>query len=451
MNVKPFLVQAYAGCFKPADVNDFMNEFSEEFNQLSDNGVLCGKSKNLKTFNLRCFICDAPAASFVTGRKSHSSENGCPKCVQICGRDGKRLLYQDHSSALRTDESFTYRLDPNHHRPIFLQDHSVLEKTGVGMISQFVIDPMHNIDLGNTFKIISAIINNQTVSRLSKVAFDQMNARFVSFRAYVPSEFERKPRTLQELHWFKANELRQLLLYTLPVLLKGFVSEQLHRQVLLLHVAVRLLQDQNNFRENSNAARQFLNLFVSQYSATFGKKNFTYNTHCLLHIPDYVEQYGPLYSISAYKAENHMRLLKKLLRKKNLHLQQFFNRFAEISFADDLRDGLENNKHFQYNNFILKPNSLRDGCCMVQPGIPLILTELKKVNGEQVIRGRRLLRCQNFFEYPVSSMENLGVILASDLSILEEEFPIDSIVHKYYRIPLGGKYVLIPLIHTSSQ
>lgn len=449
MNVKPFLVQAYAGCSKPADVNDYLKEFSQELNILSDNGVLCGKNKTLKTFNLRCFICDAPAASFVTGRKSHSSENGCPKCIQICSRDGNRLLYQNRSSALRTDESFLYRLDPNHHRPVFLEDHSVLEKVGVGMVSQFVIDPMHLIDLGNTYKILYAIINNHTISRLSKYAFDQMDARFLSFRSYVPTEFERKPRTLKELHYFKANELRQLLSYTLPVLLKGFVSEELHRQVLLLHVAVRLLQDPNHFRENSEAARYLLDLFVSQYSATFGIKMFTYNTHCILHIPDYVEKFGALYSISAYKPENHMRLLRKLLRKNNLHLQQFFNRFAEISFADDLRDGLQSNNHFHYNNFILKPNCLRDGCCMVQPGIPLVITELKEVNGTQIIRGKRFLRSENFFEYPVASMENLGVILASDLSVLEEEFPIDSIVHKYYRLPIGGKYVLTPLIHSS--
>lgn len=87
---------------------------------------------------------------------------------------------------------------------------------------------------------------------------------------------------------------------------------------------------------------------------------------------------------------------------------------------------------------------------MVQPGIPLIITELKEVNGSKIIRGRRFLCCEIFFEYPVASMENLGIILASDLSNLQEEFPYDTVVHKYYRLPLGVKYVLTPLIHTSS-
>lgn len=333
MDLNPFLIEAYAGRSKPSNVDDYLKEFSEEISKLKSDGVLCGRSKVLKDFNIRCFICDAPAAAFVTGRISHSSENGCPKCDQICGRDGGRLLYQDHSGTLRTDESFTFRLDPNHHRPQFLQCHSELERAGVGMISQFIIDPMHNIDLGNTYKVIQAIIKNQSpLSHLSKFAFDQMNERFMSFHTYTPSEFERKPRTLNgnELSYFKANELRQLLLYTMPVMLKGFVSEQLFRQVMLYHVAVRLLQDPINYRQNVNAARHFLHLFVL---TSFGIQNFTYNTHCLIHIPDCVEEYGPFYSISAYKGENHMRILRKLMRKKNLYLQQFSNRFAEISNA----------------------------------------------------------------------------------------------------------------------
>lgn len=303
------------------------------------------------------------------------------------------------------------------------------------MVSQFIIDPMHNSDLGNTFKILNAILKNQSpISHFSNTAFDEMNERFKSFYAYTPSEFERKPRTLDEVHHFKANELRQILLYTFPIMLKGFVSEQLYGEVMLYHVAFRLLQDPNDCRQNANAAREFLELFVSQYSASFGIQNFTYNTHCVLHIPDCVEQYGQLYS---FRGENYNRILKKLMRKNNLHLQQFSNRFAEISNARELLENAENRDQFKYNNFILKPNSLRDGCCMVRPGIPIIVTGLTDVNDTQILRGRRFLKCENFYEYPVGSMENLGTILASKLSKIEEEFPISAVIYKYYRLPFN--------------
>lgn len=453
-NINPYLVQAYAGRTKPLDVDDYMKEFSRELIELEENGVFCGQGNIHKNFKIRCFICDAPAASFVTGRVGHSSKKGCPRCDQLCGTDGRRLLYQNNSGTLRTDESFLFRDDTWHHRPAFMNDHSELERVGIGMVSQFVIDPMHNIDLGNTYKIIRAIIKNQSpISHLSTIAFNAMNERFISFYNYTPSEFERKPRTLKDLDLFTGSELRQLLLYTLPVMLKGFVSEQLHRQVLLLHTAVRLLDDPINYLENLPAARQFIDLFVLQYSDSFGIQNFTYNTHCLLHIPDDVERYGPLYSISAYKSENHMRILKGLLRKKHMDLQQFSNRFAEISNASELlKDARALSKgigEFQFNNFILKANSLRDGCIMVQPGVPLIITGLREVNGTKIIQGRRFLRYENFFDFPVSSMENLGIILASQLSVLKEEFPIDSVIHKYYRLPFEDKFVLIPLIHSS--
>lgn len=68
-----------------------------------------------------------------------------------------------------------------------------------------------------------------------------------------------------------------------------------------------------------------------------------------------------------------MRILKKLLRKKNLQLQQFYNRFCEISALNDIQENTfsGNNahcRHFQYNNLNLKANSQHDGCCLILDG-----------------------------------------------------------------------------------
>lgn len=65
MNLSPFLIEAYAGRTKSSDVDDYLKEFSAEIISLKANGVLCGISKSLRDFDIRCFICDAPAASFV--------------------------------------------------------------------------------------------------------------------------------------------------------------------------------------------------------------------------------------------------------------------------------------------------------------------------------------------------------------------------------------------------
>lgn len=422
-----------------------MLEFTQEIGTLKENGVLCGKSHVLKDFKIRALICDSPAAAFVTGRIGHSSYHGCPKCDQVCTRDeeNNRLVYQTYAGNPRTDESFFYRDDPGHHRPEFLDRHSLLEQAGIGHISQIVIDPMHLLDIGVTKKTIMGIVGN-----LLNVNYEYLNDRFLSYRPYVPSELERKPRTLKQINKFKANEFKQLLSYTLPVLLKDCVEPHVYQRVLLLHVGVRLLQDPQNYKDNLDAARAMIDMFVREYPDTFGIENFTFNTHCLIHIPDVVENFGSLYSFSAYRHENHLRILNRLLRKQNLHLQQLYNRFAEISNANDIEFN-RLDKSFQYNWFILTANNLRDGCCMVQPGIPVEITDLVESNGTKMIRGRRYLKCENFYDYPVASIENQGTILASLMNTVEESFPAEDVIHKYYRIPSDDKFVLIPLLFSS--
>lgn len=307
---------------------------------------------------------------------------------------------------------------------------------------------MHAVDLGVTKKIMKAVLSNDIpYSKMTKTLFATLNARFQSFRSYVPSEFVRKPRTLVELNQFKANEFRQLLLYTLPVLFKNLISSKLYKQFVTLHIAIRLLSDPRRYKENVKAARELIKDFVDKFDETFGKNNFTFNTHCLLHLPDYVDLYGPLYSFSAYKYENHMRLIKRLLRRKNGHIQQFFNRVEEMRLADELYGDEESRNESNFDEFIFKGNTLNDSCCMLEPGLPFIITSWFDQNGVRMIRVYRFKQCEDFYDDPLPSMANMGIILATNLSTIEEEFPASSIQHKFFRLPHEDGYVLVPLLH----
>lgn len=445
--ISPFVVGCYAGYGDPADVDDFMREFVDELKYLMKNGIKVTKNNLVKKFRARCFVADAPARSLATGTMGHTSYFGCPKCNQVCCQEGHKLYYQYFVGEPRTDESFRQRTDKNHHKPQF-QNRPLLIEGVMGMVSQFLIEAMHAIDLGVCKRISKVIFSSSSVCKgLPKTVFKALNARFKSFRKYVPSDFARKPRSLEELHRFKATEFRQMLLYTLPVLLKNVVGAELYKEFIKLHVAIRLLSDPSKYKENINAARELITQFVAEYDDIFGKENFTFYTHCILHLPDYVELYGPLYSLSAYKYENHMRVIKRLLRRKHGHLKQFFNRIEEMRYADELISNEKSRDKSIHNDFVLKPNCLRDGCCMVEPGYPLLITGVHTRDGVQMVRGYRYLKCNDFYVDPVRSMENMGIILASNLSETEEEFPVTSITHKFFRLPFEDEYVLIPLLH----
>lgn len=57
------------------------------------------------------------------------------------------------------------------------------------------------------------------------------------------------------------------------------------------------------------------------------------------------------------------------------------------------------------------------------------------------------IRSAKTYDDPLPSMENLGILLASELSATEEEFLVTSVIHKFFRLPFEDKFVLIPLLH----
>ncbi len=60
---KPFVVAAFCGTKKPADINDFLFDFVNELKQLQQIGLM--KNGNLHDVLIHSFVCDAPARAFL--------------------------------------------------------------------------------------------------------------------------------------------------------------------------------------------------------------------------------------------------------------------------------------------------------------------------------------------------------------------------------------------------
>lgn len=123
-----------------------MKEFVEELQHFPKNGVKVTRNGLLKIFKFRCIVADAPARAFAAGVMCHASYFGCPKYDQVCCGIGHKFHYQYSIGKLRTDESFRQRSEKLHHKPQFHNKASLLERT-MGMVSQFVIEAMHAVDL----------------------------------------------------------------------------------------------------------------------------------------------------------------------------------------------------------------------------------------------------------------------------------------------------------------
>ena len=162
----------------------------------------------IKKFAVRCFICDNPAKCKVTSTHHHGHHNGCHKCKQISTWDGTRV-YSTKVGILRTDESFFYRHDVDHHSSPHQVTHSRMEDSKFRMVTQFPIDVLHQIDLG-----VCKFLCYAYKDVLGNSKFIEMSNVFISFSEFTPREFARKPRPLHEMYNFKATEFRQIVLYT---------------------------------------------------------------------------------------------------------------------------------------------------------------------------------------------------------------------------------------------
>lgn len=472
LDVSPIVVGAYFGYKNPASVDDFLSDFVQEMSYLLQNGVRVTPRKILKPISVRTYICDAPARAFITGTLSHTSNVGCGKCDQRCHRTvgTNKRVYSSVRCEPRTDHTFKERLHRYHHQPEHRNNRTMLEHIGTNMVSQVVLDPMHLLDEGVYARMLKSIFfgpcNALHFRNDGRTKLDDL---YVSYKPYVPKEFERKPRSIiTGFSDFKAVEFRFGLLYAGVVMFKNVVGEPLYKHFLKFFVAVRLLSAQATYLVYADFAQQLLDEFVAEYSTIYDPAELVYNVHGVMHIVDDARKYGPLYSFSAYRYENHMREIKKLIKKPQQVLQQLYRRFAEIEainetnrtqglignerqFENDIFPGCNTSyKGFKYDAFVLQTN-LQDSCCMLSSGIAVEIQEFTIHNGENVMLARKFYNICDFFTDVVSSKDVLGILLVDGT---EEEvfmYKVADVKHKFVRFPYKfldvERFVLIPMLH----
>lgn len=321
-HTEPFIVGVYHGYQKPEDSNEFLKYFTEEFSDISKTGLII-ESKKI-TVNINAFICDAPAKAFVTCTKGHNAYFGCGKCSQEGEYVEHRVTFPEMNAPLRTDESFRLRLNEEHHKK-----RSILETLEIGMVSQFPLDSLHLGDLGATKKLGQFYVKGRHGVRMTKFHLDRCSDHLLSLTRSIPKEFARKPRPLEDIDRFKGTGLRQLLLYTGPVVFKNNLTVEKYQHFLSLSVAFRILSSADTCIKLNEYARTLLRYFVENYPLLYGYQHMSYNVHNLIHLCNDVKLYGPLEQFSAFKFENHMSKIKKKVKTSSRPLQQLVNRSKE--------------------------------------------------------------------------------------------------------------------------
>lgn len=328
----PFIIALYYGNKKPDSINDYLAEFIEEYLRLNQQGL--GYNGNRYNVKLLCWICDAPARSFLKCIKGHTGYYACERCRAKGENKQRKTIYP---SAVvyekRTNEAFAameYNDPPDgdtHQTGVLCP----LVPAQLNCVSDVVLDVMHAVYLGAWKRMLHFLMEgHRNTCRLSMSQKRRLNHKLVNIK--LPREFARQPRTVFELSRWKATELRSSLLYTGYIFLKGVVSDDIYKLFIKFSVAMNILHINDNDRRNAllNFSRELILEYIRDSEQLIGNDFVVYNVHSLSHIPDDVEHLQrSVNQFNAFPFENHMQFLKKMVKGTRNPLAQICARLNE--------------------------------------------------------------------------------------------------------------------------
>lgn len=325
---KPFTVAIYCGDSKPKSLSRYLKDFITEINYLQKNGiVISGKNYTVK---LKCIVADTPARSYLKCIKGHGGYSACERCtvrgVMTTVGKGSSVVYPGSDYPQRTDTSFRNRHNPEHHTGV-----SPLEKIcpRVDMPNICILDFMH-LGSGVSKKILEMLMFGPLTVRLGRRQKMELSRRLLSLTLQLPSEFQRKTRSIFHVRQWKATEFRFFLLYCGPIVLKNIIPKDSYKHFLLLHVAFRILCSDDVAISLNSVAKKYLKKFVLALPLLYGTAAQVMNMHNLVHIADDVLNLGcSLSRVNCFPFENALGAIKRSLRTAVKPISQFCRREHE--------------------------------------------------------------------------------------------------------------------------
>jgi len=452
VNSKPEIVGIYKGIKKPRDINVFLQEFIDDVLEAINNGGVLFLQKKIP-IQLRAFIADAPARSWILNHFGHTSSNPCSKCRVVGTRCEDQMVFMGINHRLRTDDEYSKLDDEDHHK-----GPSPLSRLSMGMVSQVPFEYMHLIGIGLSKKCISAWVTGKygKKMKLSGRSQDVISKRLRHISRYCPREFARKPRALNDYKDYKATEGRQFILYTAPVAVQGILEKQGYRHFLLLHAAIRALCHSPISQTLLVFAKLALEKFVEKCPQFYKDTFLSYNVHALLHLAKDAEHLGPLDSFSAFAYENNIRFFRKYYRKPHRPLQQFFYRQFEKEKQEKLKPLVDNNilKVFQRHNegplpfrfhgfqykklkttsMFINVDSLSNRCCILHDLSVCIIHNIFEMDNIYYLVIKKFEIVEDFYDVGIPS-SLIGVFKCSALSNNFNVVSLNEVKAKCYLMP----------------
>ncbi|XP_067212377.1 uncharacterized protein [Linepithema humile] len=111
---------------------------------------------------------------------------------------------------------------------------------------------------------------------------------------------------------FKANDWKYFLLYYSLICLKDLMPQKYIKHWLLFVYSLNIFSKTKIEEDELFKAKTALREFVLNVESLYGKEYMKYNVHLLLHIPEYVRNYGAIWAWSAFPFEHFNGIIASL-------------------------------------------------------------------------------------------------------------------------------------------
>jgi len=343
-----------------------------------------------------------------------------------------RVVFLGTDFPLRTDNDYSTFSENNQ---ISISPLSSI--CNIKLFHEFPIDYMHAVCLGVTRKLFTyyftCVKGERFSCRLSTTQMSQLSDLIWSYRTYVPSDFQRKPRKLDDLIHFKATEYRLFVIYLGPFFFRKFFKAEYYNHFCLLHFAMYVFSSKRHESLYAHAHRA-VEVFVQQIEALFSKKSMVYNVHILVHLHDFVKMYGVLDRFSSFPFENYLSKLKKRIKVNNMIFDQSVNQLLSI--------------RSMYANMSINPLIIStkqpDNCVMLENYEIIIVDAVNKseTSVEHFVSGNVLEFVRPLYDYPYSSQ----VLHIGNYKLTKKYVKFQKVFVKAICLPTVNSFFVIPYV-----
>jgi len=455
---------------KPGNVNEFFRPFLNEIQNLITHGI---KIENkIIRFEIFHIVADAPAKAFLLKVKNHNGYFGCNSCEVEGDFIDNKVCFLNLCAPLRTNDSFRSKSNIEYHK----EGLSPLIELPLDITTTVVLDYMHCVCQGVMKRLLEFWVRGKKPIRILEEKKDIISLSLLNIRKFVPSEFARLPRSLDDLEYWKATEFREFLLYTGVIVLKSNLKKDMYKHFLLLLVSIRILCSNDLCQKYNDLALKLLKIFVQNYSSIYGPQFINYNVHSLIHLPFFANLHGSLDNFSAFKYENYLQFLKKSMKCCKYPLSEIKNKIIasekeellNISTDDNnilksfkINEKISNFSFIHYNqinlksnNFVLSCSNPKDQCIILKNNDIVFIKSIYKINSkiDNIIKLSvvKVLTVEDLFSKPIPSM-NIGIYLVNSNNNVSNPYQIllsDVKFKCFFSQLLHNQAVIISLCHS---